>query len=382
MAALTSISIEEDQFSCPVCLEVLRDPVTIPCGHSYCWDCIEDYWNRTEHRGSVCCPQCRQLFNPRPALSRNTVLWGVHSESHPVGVHREPLRGKAASSSPPRPTRDPRCPHHEHQALREYCWTDRQCVCARCVTGKHWGHDTGPLGEARAAHQRKLADASFKSIRKSKEIKKELRYIVRYIKHSTQAAMDESERTFSKLSRSIEKHRSEVQDLIRGHEQTALRQADQLLGQVEREGREMERRDTELEKLSSTEDDVQFLQKCKFLHFTTKTVDLPSTDVLPYQMYKSMKGALVELRETLAEMCESELLRVSDKEEKDVDLLHSSEPRVRDDFLQYYNDLSLDANTANPYLILSTGRRGVTTWSEPQPYPEHPARFTRLCTVK
>uniref|UniRef100_A0A3B3U0M9 Zinc finger RING-type eukaryotic domain-containing protein n=1 Tax=Poecilia latipinna TaxID=48699 RepID=A0A3B3U0M9_9TELE len=37
MAAAT-ISVEQDQFCCPVCLEVLRDPVTIPCGHSYCLD--------------------------------------------------------------------------------------------------------------------------------------------------------------------------------------------------------------------------------------------------------------------------------------------------------------------------------------------------------
>uniref|UniRef100_A0A3Q3WJQ9 RING-type domain-containing protein n=1 Tax=Mola mola TaxID=94237 RepID=A0A3Q3WJQ9_MOLML len=66
-----------DRFCCPVCLEVLRDPVTIPCGHSYCLDCIEDYWNRAQQRGQYSCPQCRQVFNPRPLLSRNTVLGEV-----------------------------------------------------------------------------------------------------------------------------------------------------------------------------------------------------------------------------------------------------------------------------------------------------------------
>uniref|UniRef100_A0A3B5MGY2 RING-type domain-containing protein n=1 Tax=Xiphophorus couchianus TaxID=32473 RepID=A0A3B5MGY2_9TELE len=73
MAAAT-ISVDQDEFCCPVCLEVLRDPVTIPCGHSYCLDCIEDYWNTAKQKDQYSCPQCRQVFNPKPLLSRNTVL--------------------------------------------------------------------------------------------------------------------------------------------------------------------------------------------------------------------------------------------------------------------------------------------------------------------
>ncbi|XP_059915304.1 tripartite motif-containing protein 16-like [Gadus macrocephalus] len=443
MAALTSISIEEDQFSCPVCLDFLRDPVTIPCGHSYCLDCIDDYWTRNKNKGYFGCPQCRQLFNPRPALSRNTVLSEVVDQIHAsnirtdrqhslkaeqvvlcgvcsgsrkreavksclaclesycvahLGVHDDQFRGNAHKlTTPLARVRDKLCRHHD-KVLREYCWTDQQCVCAQCVRHKHRGHDTVPLAEARATHERKLADASFKSLQKCKEIKKELKYIVNYIKHSTQAVMDESERTFSKLARLIEKHRSEVRKLIRSQEQTVLQETDELLGKLERESKELKRRGAELEELSNTDDHLQFLQKCKSFHFPAETVDLPSTDVLPYRMYKSMRGALVELRAALAEVCENELLRVSDKvgslkkaykksieienvEGKEVVPLHSAELKTREDFLQYYHDLSLDSSTANPYLILSDGRRGVTTWSEAQPYPENPGRFTRWAQV-
>lgn len=41
-----------------------------------------------------------------------------------------------------------------------------------------------------------------------------------------------------------------------------------------------------------------------------------------------------------------------------------------------YHDITLDPNSANPYLCFSEGQRAVTTRSEPQPYPDHPDRFS------
>ncbi|XP_042581304.1 E3 ubiquitin-protein ligase TRIM47 isoform X1 [Cyprinus carpio] len=65
----------EEQFNCPVCLDLPSDPVTIPCGHSYCMACIADYWdNEGRKNGTYSCPECRQNFNPRPTLCRNTML--------------------------------------------------------------------------------------------------------------------------------------------------------------------------------------------------------------------------------------------------------------------------------------------------------------------
>nr|XP_019961982.1 PREDICTED: uncharacterized protein LOC109641850 isoform X1 [Paralichthys olivaceus]XP_019961990.1 PREDICTED: uncharacterized protein LOC109641850 isoform X1 [Paralichthys olivaceus]XP_019961998.1 PREDICTED: uncharacterized protein LOC109641850 isoform X1 [Paralichthys olivaceus] len=84
--AAAMISVEHNQFCCSVCLEVLRDPVTIPCGHSYCLDCIEDYWNTSKQKGQYSCPQCRQVFNPRPLLSRNTVLGEVVEQFQRSGL--------------------------------------------------------------------------------------------------------------------------------------------------------------------------------------------------------------------------------------------------------------------------------------------------------
>uniref|UniRef100_A0A8U7NBL2 Uncharacterized protein n=1 Tax=Corvus moneduloides TaxID=1196302 RepID=A0A8U7NBL2_CORMO len=49
--------------SCPVCLELFQDPVSVPCGHNFCRGCIERCWESS--RGSFCCPRCRNVAPER-----------------------------------------------------------------------------------------------------------------------------------------------------------------------------------------------------------------------------------------------------------------------------------------------------------------------------
>ncbi|XP_030015853.1 tripartite motif-containing protein 16-like protein [Sphaeramia orbicularis] len=429
--AATTISIEQEQFSCSVCLEVLTDPVTIPCGHSYCLGCIEDYWNRPKQRGRYSCPQCRQLFNPKPLLCRNTVLAEVVDKFQRTGLQPpapapskpEEVRCSMCSGRKAKAVRscascsgyycaahakaheerfhgrdhkEKLCTQHD-KAQRMYCRTDHRPVCSQCVKEEHRGHDTVDLEEERGAQQKKLQDASLKSIQKMKDVEKELRYAVRYIKHSTEAAVEESERIFSKLIHCIEKQSMELRELMRVQERAAVTQAEELLEKIQREMAELRRTDAELEKLRHTDDHIHFLQKCKSLHFPVKSVEMPSTDKLTYMMYKSMRGALADLKDTLDQALEREFNRISDKvislkessnqsisektQVRDTHIPYNSEPKTRPDFLQYYSDITLDPNTANPYLWFTDGRRGVTTRSDLQPYPDHPDRFTSWAQV-
>uniref|UniRef100_A0A3B4DI93 RING-type domain-containing protein n=1 Tax=Pygocentrus nattereri TaxID=42514 RepID=A0A3B4DI93_PYGNA len=63
---LSASLLTEDHFRCPVCTDVLKDPVSIPCGHSYCKTCIQTYWTKPTLENSYCCPQCRKSFRTRP----------------------------------------------------------------------------------------------------------------------------------------------------------------------------------------------------------------------------------------------------------------------------------------------------------------------------
>uniref|UniRef100_A0A3Q2GQH5 RING-type domain-containing protein n=1 Tax=Cyprinodon variegatus TaxID=28743 RepID=A0A3Q2GQH5_CYPVA len=66
--------LDQVSFSCSICLDLPKDPVTIPCGHSYCMKCIENFWDEEDKKGVHSCPQCRLTFKPRPTLVKSIML--------------------------------------------------------------------------------------------------------------------------------------------------------------------------------------------------------------------------------------------------------------------------------------------------------------------
>lgn len=147
-----------------------------------------------------------------------------------------------------------------------------------------------------------------KSLQKLNDTEKELRYIIKYIKvsvftsisdtvsfgvltptdsweipvhsqHSTEAAVEESERIFSRLIRSIEKQSCEVKELIRVQERAAVSQAEELLEKVQRETAELKRSEEELEKLCHTEDHLHFLQVWNQIWHQISSISLPEVEV-------------------------------------------------------------------------------------------------------
>ncbi|XP_030638288.1 E3 ubiquitin/ISG15 ligase TRIM25 isoform X2 [Chanos chanos] len=59
----------EEELTCSICLCPFDSPVTLPCGHNFCQNCLDETW-----KTSYVCPQCRTHFNTKPELKKNTVL--------------------------------------------------------------------------------------------------------------------------------------------------------------------------------------------------------------------------------------------------------------------------------------------------------------------
>uniref|UniRef100_A0A8C7MEN2 Tripartite motif-containing protein 16-like n=1 Tax=Oncorhynchus kisutch TaxID=8019 RepID=A0A8C7MEN2_ONCKI len=422
--AQQAVLLDQDQFCCSVCLDLLKVPITIPCGHSYCRSCIEGCWDQDVLKG-YSCPQCRQTFTPRPTLRKNNMLaevveklkkTGLQAAPPPALCYAEPVdvacdfctgtrKQKALMSclaclasycethlqshyeSPAfkkhklvkatAQLQENICSHHD-KLLEVYCRTDQRCICYLCTMDEHKGHDTVSASAERTEKQRQLGMSQQKVQQRFQEREKELKELqqaVESFKHSAQAAVEDSDNIFTELIRSIERRRSEVKKLIRAQEKAQVSQAEGLLEQVEQEIAELRKRSIQLEQLSHTEDHIHFLQHYQALSSISVSSDLPSIVVRPLQYFRDVSKTVSELREKLEDFLKGEWTKISTTVNI-VDVVLPPEPKTREQLLQYSCQLTLDPNTAHTRLSLSKGNRKVTYTGQVQPYPDHPDRFT------
>ncbi|XP_030633362.1 tripartite motif-containing protein 16-like protein [Chanos chanos] len=393
---------------CPHCLDLLKDPVTISCGHSYCMGCIKGCWDQDDQKGVYSCPQCRETFSLRPVQKlKKTRLQAAAPPAHcyagPGDVECGVCTGrklKAIKSC--LVCLDSYCQTHfeQHEKLHSgkrhkvidatgqlqekicslherlfevYCHTDQQCICVICVMEGHNGHDMVLPERERVEKQKQLGESQRKTQQRVQEREKEvqeLRQAVESLRHSAQAAVEDSERIFTELIHSIERRRREVTELIRSREKSELSWAEGVLERLEQEISDLRRRDAELEQLSHTEDHIHFLQSFPSLCDPPGSEDLPSITVSPHLSFEDVRKSVSQLKEQLEDFCKQEFGRFSNKKKISCPVL-----RNREQFVQYSCDLTLDPNTAHKHLCLSEGNREVTCSNTIQSYPDHPERF-------
>ncbi|XP_036376480.1 NACHT, LRR and PYD domains-containing protein 12-like [Megalops cyprinoides] len=80
------IELSELQSRCAVCEQVMKEPVSITCGHSFCRQCISSYWEQSASAGHYACPQCRKRSRTRPMLHTHTALAGPVQELQQEGL--------------------------------------------------------------------------------------------------------------------------------------------------------------------------------------------------------------------------------------------------------------------------------------------------------
>ncbi|XP_006638055.2 tripartite motif-containing protein 16-like [Lepisosteus oculatus] len=416
------IPVSQDEFICSVCLDLLKGPVTLHCGHNYCMECIKTYWDRNEDTRVYKCPQCRQTFTPRPDLRRNTTLAAVVEKLKRRGDKRPyPADNPAGPGDVPcdvcnerqmravksclvclasychthldlhyelnpgnrhklvdtiGPLQERICSSHE-KPLEIYCRTDQKCICYLCKMYEHRGHDTVSAAEERTEKQKQLGVTQTQTqqrLQNKMKKKKELRQAVNSLSSSAQANIKDPVRILHALIRFIDGKCSDIRHLIRAQEREAVNQAEGLLVQLEQEITELKRRNDELNQLSHTEDHIHFLQNVQSLCVFPGAEDSPHITVNPYFSPEIVKEALSGLKEQLEDICKGGFDKIS-RTVSHVYSLQAPEPRTRAELLNYFCHLTLELNTAHRDLCLSEGNRKVCWSEEEQNYPDSPERF-------
>ncbi|XP_048010517.1 tripartite motif-containing protein 16-like [Megalobrama amblycephala] len=412
---MAEAKISQDEFMCPVCLDLLKDPVTIPCGHSYCKICITGCWDQEDEKRVYSCPQCRQTFSPRPALGKNTILAEMveklkkiklpadcyagagdvqcdvctgrkhkavksclvclesycqtHFDRHEEFHSRKPHKVTEATGR----LQEMICPKHD-KILEVFCRTDQKCICVLCTMDEHRNHDTVSAAAQRTEKQHQLKETQRwfqQRIQQREKDLQQLREAVESHKRSAQTAVEDSERIFTELIRSIERSRSEATQRIRDQEKTAVSRAEGRLERLEQEINDLRRRDAELEQLSHTQDHIHFLQSFQSLSAPPESTDVNDDPFSSLSSFDVVKESVRQLRDKLEDFCKEELKKISDRV-----TFTNIVPRTRNDFLQYSHQLNLDLNTVNKHLHLSERNRVITfTYPTIQSYPDHPDRF-------
>ncbi|XP_056137094.1 tripartite motif-containing protein 16 [Lampris incognitus] len=431
--AESDFPLPPEAYSCPLCVDALRDPVTIPCGDTYCLECIKIYWDQFDHIGVYTCPQCRATFTPRPVLRRNVPDVNQDLRRHLPELspfpylHRDSLcdfcigrRSKAVKSclmclayyceTHVKPHYESAtfkrhklvdetghldrkiCPQHE-KGLELFCRSDQMCICVLCTVREHRSHNITSAEEERTEKQKVLvvtqSEVQHIIQERMKELQ-ELRHNVDVLKSCAQRAQTDSDKTFHEMLQAVERWHAEVSQLIKANMQAAMSQAEGYVERLEQEILELQRRDAELRQILDTEDNIHFLQNFPTLCVPPEPM-VPKVLINPQFSFGEMSKTATDMKEHLDDICKKELSKISktvsetpvyillprngDKRLKVPSRADFQEPKSRADFLRYACKMSFDPNTVYKELVLSEGSQRVTRKKTVQFYPEHPERF-------
>ncbi|XP_066544399.1 tripartite motif-containing protein 16 isoform X3 [Amia ocellicauda] len=420
----------EEQFNCPVCLDLPKDPVTIPCGHSYCMECIKDYWGKDDHIGIYSCPQCRRTFCPKPSLSRNTMLAEAVEQLKKGGVTKVAAAGSSLSPGSAGFSRVVPCdvcqenqlpsvksclvcmasyceihikPHYqsaalkkhelitptaqlnqkicpEHKYLQEfYCRTDQRFICWLCTSNHHKGHDTVSTKAERTEKQKLLVEVQTDTQQKIQEREvqlKELKKVVESLKRSAERVLGDSENILTELLRSIERMRSLVKEILSTDGKEKVSEAEEIVERLELELVNLRRKDSVLQELANTEDNIRFIENYQS-HCVPMETDLPNITANPEASFEQVRTAVFDLREQLEDICTGELGSISKMVKETVVFTlgdntrgaanKGAGPRIKAEFFKLFSALGSknsdrrdqgDRTVAHSLGIKNTERRG------------------------
>ncbi|XP_069026218.1 tripartite motif-containing protein 16-like [Embiotoca jacksoni] len=423
------VQLDRETFSCSICLDPLKDPVTLPCGHNYCMECIKVHWDGQDGMGVYSCPLCMKKFIQRPVLVKNTMLADLVEELKKTGLQAAPAdhcyagpedvacdvctgrKLKAVKSclfclasycekhlqphydvaplkkhklvNPSKKLQENICSLHD-EVMKMFCRTDRQSICYLCSVDEHKDHDTVSAAAERTERQRELEGSRGNVQQKIQDRQKDVKLLqqeVEDINQSAEKTLEGSKKLFTQLMRHLQERSRDVKQEVRSQQETQVSRVKELQEKLEQEIAELKRKDAELEQLSHTEDHNEFLHNYPSVSALSEPTDSSSIHIRPLTYFQDVTAAVSEARDKLQQVLDEEWKKISvSVNEVDV-LLSQPGPKTRAGFLRYSQEITLDPNTANRDLLLSDGNRKVTRMDQNQSYSDHPDRFIGCCQV-
>ncbi|XP_051794271.1 tripartite motif-containing protein 16-like [Acanthochromis polyacanthus] len=415
---------DSEKLSCSICLDLLKDPVSTSCGHSYCMDCIKTHWDGEDGKRIYSCPQCRKIFTPRPEVQKNVTLADLVEDlkktrlqaaaedlcyAGPGDVscdsctgrklkavksclqclvsfcqqHLQPHYQSAAFKKhqlvePSKNLQENICSRHD-EVMKIFCLTDQQLICSLCSLDEHKGHETVSAAAERKKKQKEVEVNRLKVQQRIQDRQKDVELLqqeLEAIRVSADKTVEDSQEMFTQMIHLLQNRRRDVEQQIRSQQKTEERRVKELEEKLEQEIRDLKRKDAELKQLSDTPDHSHFLHNYPSVSALSESKPLSNVIIRPRRHFEKVTAAVKELRDHLQDILRDTWTNISLAiTEVDV-LLSEPEPETRDGFLKYSREITLDPNTANKQLLLSEGNRKITFMEEDQRYPDHPDRFT------
>uniref|UniRef100_A0A8C9ZRW7 RING-type E3 ubiquitin transferase n=1 Tax=Sander lucioperca TaxID=283035 RepID=A0A8C9ZRW7_SANLU len=151
--------IDKQFLVCSICLDHYHNPKVLPCLHTFCEKCLQNYI--PPQSLTLSCPVCRQTsILPEKgvaALQNNFFITNLMEV-----LQRDPecSRPEACnvleSASAATACQPLSCPNHEGKVMEFYCESCETAMCLECTEGEHREHVTVPLRDVLEQHKSAL----------------------------------------------------------------------------------------------------------------------------------------------------------------------------------------------------------------------------------